>query len=126
MKKFTVVCDFQGGQKSPFDFYIGSPEPSHHPIQFQVAWLGTARGGSAPADIMESLQKLYTLARENNMDFEELCFYAMSNADQEKPEDNVPDPNDGKEEPPVDGEEEETPSDEANENEQNEENSDGN
>lgn len=91
MKKFTLICDFQGGQKAPFDFYIGQPEPDHHPLHFQTTWLSSARGGTAPADIMESLQKLYTLSRENNMNFEDLCFYAMSNADQEKEEDFVPD-----------------------------------
>ena len=52
---------------------------------------------------MESLQKLYTLANENNMDFEELCFYAMSNATQDK-DNNVDDP----------AEEEEQPEDEEN------------
>ena len=103
MKKFTVVCDFQGGQKSPFDFYIGAPEPTHHPIHCQAAWLSSTRGGTPPADIMESLQKLYTLANENNMDFEELCFYAMSNATQDK-DNNVDDP----------AEEEEQPEDEEN------------
>jgi hypothetical protein len=92
MKKFTVVCDFQGGQKSPFDFYIGAPEPTHHPIHCQAAWLSSTRGGTPPADIMESLQKLYTLANENNMDFEELCFYAMSNATQDKEDNNIKDP----------------------------------
>jgi hypothetical protein len=107
MKKFTVVCDFQGGQKSPFDFYIGAPEPTHHPIHCQAAWLSSTRGGTPPADIMESLQKLYTLANENNMDFEELCFYAMSNATQDK-DNNVDDP----------AEEEEQPEDEENGDEQ--------
>ncbi len=98
MKKFTVVCDFQGGQKSPFDFYIGAPEPTHHPIHCQAAWLSSTRGGTPPADIMESLQKLYTLANENNMDFEELCFYAMSNATQDK-DNNVDDPAEEEDQP---------------------------
>ena len=99
MKKFTVVCDFQGGQKSPFDFYIGAPEPTHHPIQCQAAWLSSSRGGTPPADIMESLQKLYNLATENNMDFEELCFYAMSNATQDKEDNNVKDSTEEEEQP---------------------------
>ncbi len=98
MKKFTVVCDFQGGQKSPFDFYIGAPEPTHHPIHCQAAWLSSTRGGTPPADIMESLQKLYTLANENNMDFEELCFYAMSNATQDK-DNNINDPAEEEDQP---------------------------
>jgi hypothetical protein len=107
MKKFTVVCDFQGGQKSPFDFYIGAPEPTHHPIHCQAAWLSSSRGGTPPSDIMESLQKLYTLANENNMDFEELCFYAMSNAGQDKEEGSVKDPAEEKPEEPEEGGDEE-------------------
>jgi len=79
MKKFTVLCDFNG-QKSPFAFYIGEPEPSHHPIAAQSDWLSKNRGGSVPQDVSEAIQKIYNLAKENNVDFEELCFYAMSNA----------------------------------------------
>ncbi len=92
MKKFTLICDFQGGQKAPFDFYIGQSDAEHHPLHFQTTWLSATRGGTAPADVMESLQKLNILSRENNMDFEDLCFYAMSNAGQEKQEDFVSDP----------------------------------
>ena len=47
MKKFTIPCDF-GGQKAPFNIYVGEPEPSKHPLQHQAHWLSVERGG--PAD----------------------------------------------------------------------------
>lgn len=119
MKKFTIVCDFQGGAKAPFDFYVGTPEPEHHPIQFQAGWLGSAKGGTPPADIMESLQKLYTLSKENNMDFEELCFYAMSTANQDKSEQEIPDPADEEQNSEQDDSEQEGEYEEEGEEEQN-------
>jgi hypothetical protein len=78
MKRFTIPCDF-GGQKAPFHVYIGKPVPGH-PLKYQAAWLRAERGGQIPDDVMESFQKLYDIAKENNVSFEELCVYALSNA----------------------------------------------
>lgn len=83
MKKFTVPCDF-GGQKSPFDVYIGLPKPGNHPLHHQAHWLATERGGTIPADIMESFSKLLDLAEKNNVCFEELCVYALETAHAQK------------------------------------------
>jgi hypothetical protein len=83
MKKLTINCNF-GGVSSPFSFYIGNPENTHHPVQFQAEWLSKVRGGSVPGDVMESLQKLYDLSRKNNLSFEELCEYALASADEEE------------------------------------------
>lgn len=77
MKKFTVPCDF-GGQKAPFTIYIGDPDPNHHPLHFQAEWLSKERGGVIPSDVMDSISKLYNLAQKNNVSFEELCVYALS------------------------------------------------
>ncbi len=76
MKKFSVPCDF-GGNKAPFDFYIGDPKPGNHPLQNQASWLSTNRGGTVPGDVMESFSKILKLAEENGVSFEELCAYAM-------------------------------------------------
>lgn len=84
MKKFTVPCSF-GGVKSPFTIYIGEPEPRHHPVQFQADWLSKHRGGVIPGEIMDSLEKLHELAKKNNVSFEELCEYALSDEFEEKP-----------------------------------------
>ncbi|MCE3232183.1 MAG: hypothetical protein K0R98_440 [Rickettsiaceae bacterium] len=77
VKKFTVPCDF-GGVSAPFTIYIGLPEPNHHPLHFQAEWLAKNRGGTIPGDVMESIAKLYELSKKNNVSFEELCVYALS------------------------------------------------
>ena len=82
MKKFTVPCDF-GGQKAPFDVYIGNPKPGNHPLQNQASWLSKERGGTIPQEVMESFQKLLDLAEKNNVSFEDLCVYALNVAGQE-------------------------------------------
>jgi hypothetical protein len=85
MKKFSVPCDFNGTQ-SPFTIYIGMPEDKHHPLHFQADWLSKERGGTIPAEVMDSIAKLKELADKNNVSFEELCVYALGAAQQEKDE----------------------------------------
>ncbi len=82
MKRFTVPCDF-GGQKHPFHVYIGEPHPKKHPLQNQSSWLSSERGGTIPQDVMDSFEKLFKIAQENNVSFEDLCVYALGNASQE-------------------------------------------
>lgn len=79
MKKFTVPCDF-GGVKAPFNLYVGEVGPGVHPLQFQAAWLSRERGGTIPAEVMDSFQKLADIAKENGVSFEELCVYALGTA----------------------------------------------
>ena len=83
VKKFTVPCDF-GGQKAPFTIYIGDPEPKHHPLHFQSSWLSKERGGTIPAEVMDSIAKLKDIADQNNVSFEDLCVYALGAAQQEE------------------------------------------
>lgn len=85
MKKFTVPCDF-GGQKAPFDVYIGNPKQGNHPLQNQANWLSKERGGTIPQEVMESFQKLLDLAEKNNVSFEDLCVYALNVAGQQSAE----------------------------------------
>ena len=82
VKQFTIPCQFQGGQTSPVTLYIGHPEFTHHPVQFQSDWLSSTKGGTIPQDLMDTLQKLHDLANENGADFEELCYYALISATQ--------------------------------------------
>ncbi|HEU5046701.1 MAG TPA: DUF2610 domain-containing protein [Rickettsiales bacterium] len=79
MKKFTIPCDF-GGQKAPFNIYVGEPEPSKHPLQNQAHWLSTERGGNIPQEVMDSFQTLHNISKENGVSFEELCVYALGSA----------------------------------------------
>lgn len=83
MKKFTIPCDF-GGQKHPFAVYVGKPDDDVHPLYFQQQWLSEQRGGSIPSEVMDSFQKLHNIAKENKVDFEELCMYALGQAAEEK------------------------------------------
>ncbi|MCD6034811.1 MAG: hypothetical protein K0R63_552 [Rickettsiales bacterium] len=83
MQKFTVPCDF-GGQKAPFSIYIGKPKPDNHPLQNQQSWLSRERGGSIPAEVMDSISKLRDLAEKNGVPFEDLCVYALSAANEEQ------------------------------------------
>lgn len=77
MKKFIIPCDF-GGVSAPFAIYIGDPDPKRHPLHFQADWLSKNRGGVIPSDIMESVEKLYDLARKNRVSFQDLCVYALT------------------------------------------------
>ncbi len=85
MKKFTIPCDF-GGKKAPFDVYIGNPKPGNHPLQNQAQWLSQERGGTIPAEVMDSFAKLLALSEKNGVSFEDLCVYALEAANAEKKE----------------------------------------
>lgn len=79
MKRFTIPCNF-GGKQSPFHIFIGDPDPKNHPLQNQSTWLGKERGGNIPSDVMQSFEKLHEIAKENDVSFEELCVYALGEA----------------------------------------------
>lgn len=78
-RHFMIPCDF-GGRKVPFPLYVGEPKPDNHPLQNQSWWLSSERGGTIPAEVMDSFEKLHKIAKENNVSFEELCVYAMGEA----------------------------------------------
>jgi hypothetical protein len=80
MKKLSIPCSF-GAQNHPVDFYVGQPRGDKHPIQSQSNWLSSARGGSVPGNVMQSLEKLHDLSKTNRVDFGELCEYAINTAD---------------------------------------------
>jgi hypothetical protein len=76
MKRFTIPCIF-GAVKAPFHIYVGEPCADEHPLHYQSQWLQVERGGSIPGEVMDSFQKLSTIAVENDVSFEELCVYAL-------------------------------------------------
>jgi hypothetical protein len=88
LKKFTILCDFAGA-KAPFNIYVGEPRPDKHPLQHQASWLSRERGGNVPSDVMDSLQKLLNIAKEEDVSFEELCVHEL--VDKEKTEGDGPD-----------------------------------
>lgn len=79
VKQFTIPCSFNG-ETAPVTFYIGHPESGHHPINFQMNWLSSAKGGTVPQDLVDTLKNLQDLAYENGADFEEMCYYALVSA----------------------------------------------
>lgn len=79
MKSFMIPCRF-GTAGAPFPLYVGEPAVGTHPLEQQVAWLSRVRGGSVPVEVMDSFAKLFAIALENNVSFEELCVYAMEQA----------------------------------------------
>jgi hypothetical protein len=76
VKRFTIPCDFDG-VKAPFHIYVGSPCADEHPLHYQSQWLQSERGGAIPPEVMESFEKLHTIAIDNGVSFEELCVYAL-------------------------------------------------
>jgi len=80
MKKFEIPCTF-GNKQSVTALYIGNPEPGHNPLHFQADWLSKERGGQVPPQIMQSLDQILKIAISNNVSFEDLCFHALSAAD---------------------------------------------
>jgi hypothetical protein len=96
MKKFTINCDF-GGQMAPFTICVGEPESGHHPLHFQADWLSKERGGTITPQVMDAVQKLKDLSKENNVSFEELCVYALGAAQQEKDAEELEDDNNNSE-----------------------------
>ena len=79
VKQFTIPCSFNG-ETAPVTFYIGHPESGHHPINFQMNWLSSAKGGVVHQDLVDTLKNLQDLAYENGADFEEMCYYALISA----------------------------------------------
>jgi hypothetical protein len=77
MKSFGIPCDFNGIKQTVL-FVIGNPHPDYHPIHFQSNWLSLVKGGTVPADIMDSIEKLHQLAMKHRVSFEELCYYAIN------------------------------------------------
>lgn len=100
MKRFTVPTDFAG---TKFPFHVYTLEYGQAPlckaqaealdpdvfcagfsgIDDQVIWVRELRGGEVPIDVITSFQKLYNIARENNVSFPDLAVYALGAAQAE-------------------------------------------
>jgi uncharacterized protein len=79
MKRLTVPISC-GAVTSAFNIYVwdwGLDEP---PTTAQFDWLQKARGCEVSKDIVESFQKLYKIARDNKVSFQELVLYALNNS----------------------------------------------
>jgi hypothetical protein len=79
----TVFCDF-AGREAPFAVHTGDPVDDAHPVEQQAAWLERERGGTIPAQVMESFRTLHQIAMDNSVNFHELCVYAFDEAQKEQ------------------------------------------
>jgi len=79
LKKFTIPCDF-AGKTFPFDVYVITGKRGYAELQDQFRWLRHFRGGEVPTEVRESFLKLNELAVKHDVDFMELCVYALAEA----------------------------------------------
>jgi hypothetical protein len=80
LKRFTVVVQC-AGQKQDFHVYVWDATGAVAPTEAQFEWIRKARGCEVPPAVVDGFQKLYKIARENNVSFAELSAYALSQAD---------------------------------------------
>lgn len=80
MRKFTIPANF-GSTQQDFTIYIGAAaRDDQHPLHNQAKWLAQNRGGTIPSEIMESIEMLKKLSKDNDIDFEQLVAYALDEA----------------------------------------------
>ena len=77
MKMFVIPCDV-AGVKVPVQFYILPGKAGYQGLLDQFRWIKEYRGVDVSADVQDSLKKLNEIAVENNVDFLELCTYALN------------------------------------------------
>ena len=84
-KKFTVPCLLADGSKKPIDFIIEEyPRNEDAPIQHEVERIKEIYGAAVPPDVIDSFNKLFTIARKNKVSFTDLCVYALEANNEEK------------------------------------------
>ena len=79
--KINLFADGILESKESLNYYISNIHKHMPPLLYQILWWKEERSLTAPLDIRESLIKLYGLAIDNDMDPQELAFYALSNAE---------------------------------------------
>ena len=94
VETIPVTCVING-EKIPVRFHVGSPTPflSSNPIHFQMAWILQERGVALPVGVaagvqlamsmarrraqpLDSAWKLWEIADENSVSYEDLAQYA--------------------------------------------------
>ncbi|MBI1329508.1 MAG: DUF2610 domain-containing protein [Alphaproteobacteria bacterium] len=84
MKTFKVPMNCSGTQ-STYDTYVWDAPNGPVPTDLQFDWLQQARGCSVPADVRTSFDKLFQIARNNNVSFMDLAVYALGEAKKQPP-----------------------------------------
>lgn len=83
LSRFTIPTDF-AGKKYPFHVYVVGGKRGYQELQDQFRWVREYRGGIVPSDVEDSFRKLNKIAAENDVDFRDLCVYALGTAQQKK------------------------------------------
>ena len=81
MKRFTIPCTDTLGKEYPFFIYILSGRNGLKNYQDQIRWLQEYRGLKVNPEITRSFERLFAIAQDNNVDFAELCVYALGKKD---------------------------------------------
>ncbi|HEY1056845.1 MAG TPA: DUF2610 domain-containing protein, partial [Emticicia sp.] len=80
-KKFTVPSLLPDGEKIPVDIYITNfPLNEDNPLEAEVFRAKDIHNAQVPDEVVTSFKKLYDIAKENNVGFEDLCVYALGEA----------------------------------------------
>ena len=80
MKRFTIPTDFDG-VKYPFHVYVAE---SWQFLDDQFTWVNRIRGGKVPQEVIDSFRRLYKIAKDNKVSYQDLCVYALSSASDSK------------------------------------------
>jgi TPR repeat protein len=83
LTRFMVPANF-AGTKYPFAVYIPSGKHGYAELQDQFIWLKEYRGGVVEKEVEESFRKVNKIAIDNNVDFRELCVYALGASKKEE------------------------------------------
>lgn len=80
MKKLQIPCAMQGGGSVVIDFFVFAPNSDYNPIYHQSAFYAK-KGIVTPKDVMDNLRDLYTIAKQNDLDFMEVLDYVFKSID---------------------------------------------
>ncbi len=76
IQELEVPCIF-GNRQEKVKLYIGNSDPKRAPTHFQEVLIRGERGGLIPREILDGLQAIRNLAKNNGVPFLELCRYAI-------------------------------------------------
>ena len=80
MRRFTLKATYPEIGQKDFFVYIEFPHLEFHPLRFQTLWLKQVREGTIIKEVSESLRKLKTIAYNDQVNFADLCTYALGTA----------------------------------------------
>ncbi len=87
MKRFTAPVTFiydQFGTKYAWHIYIRDPYAGRNPVDDFIHLTEYWTGAVIPQEIQDSFRRLLKIAEENNVSFQDLCVYAIGDANKGK------------------------------------------